>query len=246
MNLEKYILTWHKYTDHLRGMLFNMLSSKELTDVTLVSEDKKQFRAHKVVLSACSSVLKSYISKSTTLSPVIHLRGVKSNEIESILQFIYLGEAAFDLYRIKDFLNVARRLDIKGIDYDLKIPDTVHFVDVSKQKWDQTNKLRIEAKEIRESSNRNRRHVRSKQDKRYPCKQCNYISKLRNNLDQHVKSIHKGVVYPCDQCNLISSNPNNLRQHKKSVHEKVKYLCDKCSFKATRPGYLRKHIKEVH
>ena len=35
-----FTLTWKTYTDHLREMLRNMMSSKELTDVTLVSGDK--------------------------------------------------------------------------------------------------------------------------------------------------------------------------------------------------------------
>ena len=39
MNQEKFNLTWHTYTDHLREMLHNMMSSEEFTDVTLVSED---------------------------------------------------------------------------------------------------------------------------------------------------------------------------------------------------------------
>ena len=61
MNQEKFNLTWHTYTDHLRLMLNDMMSVNELTDITLVLEDKTKFRAHKVVLSACSSVFKSII-----------------------------------------------------------------------------------------------------------------------------------------------------------------------------------------
>ena len=44
MNQEKFNLTWHTYTDHLREMLHNLLFSEDLTDVTLVSEDKKRFK----------------------------------------------------------------------------------------------------------------------------------------------------------------------------------------------------------
>ena len=57
MSQEKLNLTWHTYTDHLREMLNDMMSD-ELTDVTLVSEDKKKFKAHKVVLCASSLVQK--------------------------------------------------------------------------------------------------------------------------------------------------------------------------------------------
>ena len=112
MNVEKLNLTWHTYTDHLREMLHNMLSSNELTDVTLVSEDKKQFKAHKVVLSASSSVFKSIISENIISSPIIHFRGIQSYEIESILQFIYLGEATFYQDRMNEFINVAKSLEI--------------------------------------------------------------------------------------------------------------------------------------
>ena len=88
MNQEKISLSWHTYNDHLREMLHNMMSSNELTDVTIVSEDKKQFKAHKVILSASSSVFQSIISDSSVSSPIIYLRGIDSAEIESILQFI--------------------------------------------------------------------------------------------------------------------------------------------------------------
>ena len=41
MSQEMFDLTWQTYTDHLREMLHGMMTSKELTDVTLVSDDKK-------------------------------------------------------------------------------------------------------------------------------------------------------------------------------------------------------------
>ena len=123
MNQEKFNLTWHTYTDHLRGMLHDMMSSNELTDVTLVSEDKKKFKAHKVVLSACSSVFKGIISDTFLSSPIIYLRGIQSFEIESILQFIYLGEATFYQERMNEFINVAKSLEIKEISKDIEIPE---------------------------------------------------------------------------------------------------------------------------
>ena len=118
MNQEKFDLTWHTYTDHLREMLHDMMTSNDLTDVTLVSEDKKQFKAHKVVLSASSAVFKSIISENYSKSPVIYLRGILSYEIESILQFIYLGKATFYQERMNEFLQVGKSLEIKEINSD--------------------------------------------------------------------------------------------------------------------------------
>ena len=62
MNQEKYNLNWLTYTDHLREMLHEMMKSNDLTDVTLLCDDKRKFKAHKIVLSACSSVFKSIIN----------------------------------------------------------------------------------------------------------------------------------------------------------------------------------------
>ena len=115
MNQEKFDLTWHTYTDHLREMLHDMMVSNDLTDVTLVSEDKKHFKAHKVVLSACSTVFREIIGDNYNSNPVIYLRGIQSYEVESILQFIYLGQATFDQKRMNEFLNVGKSLEIKEI-----------------------------------------------------------------------------------------------------------------------------------
>ena len=74
MNQEKYNLNWHTYSDHLREMLHKMMKSDELTDVTLVCDDQKQFKAHKIVLSACSTVFKNIIDTSPQTSSIIYLR----------------------------------------------------------------------------------------------------------------------------------------------------------------------------
>ena len=91
---EKYTLTWHNYSDHLREALQEMMTTSEFADVTLITDDKQQIRAHRNILSAASPVFKSILQlNSTNTNPVIYLRGIQYSEMESIMQFIYLGEA---------------------------------------------------------------------------------------------------------------------------------------------------------
>ena len=91
---NKYTLTWQTYSDHLRDILKDLSSDDSFADVTLVTDDKKQIKAHRNILSACSSVFKEILQINTNNNhPVIYLRGIQHSEIESILQFIYLGEA---------------------------------------------------------------------------------------------------------------------------------------------------------
>ena len=111
MHEEKYTLTWHTYSDQLRNILKEMSSDDSFADVTLVTDDKKQIKAHRNILSACSSVFKEILQINTNNNhPVIYLRGIQYSEMESILQFIYMGEAKFYEERMNEFLNVAKNL----------------------------------------------------------------------------------------------------------------------------------------
>ena len=58
MNQEKYSLTWHSYSDHLKSMMKEFMMNEDFSDLTLVTEDKKQIRANINVLSVCSPVFK--------------------------------------------------------------------------------------------------------------------------------------------------------------------------------------------
>ena len=62
MAQEQFNLNWHTYSDHLQEMMQNLMQSNNFTDVTLVSEDKTRFKAHKFVLSNCSPVFESMIT----------------------------------------------------------------------------------------------------------------------------------------------------------------------------------------
>ena len=100
-----------------------MMKSDELTDVTLVCDDQKQFKAHRIILSACSTVFKNIINTLPQNSSIIYLRGIQSHEMESILEFMYLGVATFYQERMNEFLNVSKNLKIKEIIKDVEYDD---------------------------------------------------------------------------------------------------------------------------
>lgn len=81
----------------------NAACADHLTDVTLVSDDKKQFKAHKFILSSQSSVLKSIISDLPQSSPVIYLRGIHHQHLQTILKFIYLGATSLNKEDVNEF-----------------------------------------------------------------------------------------------------------------------------------------------
>ena len=55
---------------------------------------------------------------------MIYLRGVKQKELQSILQFMYLGETTIYPERIHEFMALARDLEVK----ELLEEDTLLYV----------------------------------------------------------------------------------------------------------------------
>merc|ERR1712026_556487 len=104
---------WQTFSEHLQQMLKSLHQHQLYSDVTLVSDDQTQFKAHKIVLSACSPVFKKIIDSNPSQHPLIYLRGIQSYEMESILQFMCLGEGKFHQERMGEFIKVAKDLEVK-------------------------------------------------------------------------------------------------------------------------------------
>ena len=115
MHQEMYSITWHNYSDHLRSMMKELMTNEDFSDVTLVTEDKKHLKANANILSSCSPVFEDILKKDKNSSRIIFLRGVQHSEMESIIQYIYLGEAKFYMERIDEFFGVAKSLEIKEL-----------------------------------------------------------------------------------------------------------------------------------
>merc|ERR1711981_24422 len=112
---DRYNLNWYTFSEHLQLMFKDLYEEGKHSDVTLVCDDQIQFKAHKIVLSACSPVFKKIIDNNPSQHPLIYLRGIQSYEMESILQFMYLGEGRFYYERMGEFLKVAKDLEVKEI-----------------------------------------------------------------------------------------------------------------------------------
>ena len=246
MGQDKCNLAWQNYTDHLREMLNELLESNELTDVTVVSEDSKQFKAHKVVLCASSLVFKNILCYGSFSNPILYLRGIQSHEIESILQFIYLGKVTLHQDSMNEFLYVAKSLEIKEISKENAVDK--EFENEKFQQSIELSKSNIVQEHIKEDS-----VIKQMQNNSvYACEQCdnqnrcNFIADRLSNLNRHKSSVHEGIKYPCDQCNNQFTRKFHLKEHVKSVHKGVRYPCDQCTFKAARLRNLNRHISTVH
>ena len=115
MHQKNYIVRRHAYSDHLKSMMKELMMNEDFSDVTLVTEDKKHIKANINILKTCSPVFNDILKKEKNSNQIMYLRGVQFSEMESIMQFIYLGKATFYEERIDEFLAVAKSHEIKGL-----------------------------------------------------------------------------------------------------------------------------------
>ena len=110
---EKYNLTWHNYSDHCKQILQDLITTNDFSDVTLVTEDKRQIKAHRNILGACSPVFRNILQIDPFNNhPVIYLKGIQHFEMEPIIQFMYQGETTIFLDRMADLLSAIKTLEI--------------------------------------------------------------------------------------------------------------------------------------
>ena len=224
MNPEKYTLTWQSHPDYLTEIMQEMITSENFTDVTIVTDDKKTIKAHRNILSACSPVFKNILQMDITNShPVIYLRGIQYSEIESILQFVYLGEAKFYEDRMNELLLVSKNLEIRELSKNVEIDPAASIKnqqDIT-DAVDHTNITEEEQGSIMES-------------------EPSYDKEVKRS-----KIIKVGSKFQCPQCDKAFSWNSHVHAHIRSVHEGVKYACNQCDYQATRQSLLTTHIQSV-
>ena len=100
---EKFCLKWTDFETNV-SKSFGILRNEEyLHDVTLVCDDNSQVSAHKLVLSACSEYFKTIFRKNIQASPLVCLGGISEPELNSILDYMYNGEAKIFQENLENF-----------------------------------------------------------------------------------------------------------------------------------------------
>ena len=227
-------------------MMKELMMNEDYSDVTLVTEDKKHIKANANILSACSPVFKEVFKRDKNSSTIMYLRGIQFSEIESILQFIYLGEATFYEERMDEFLAVAKSLEIKELCN--AEPETKNEPNEETLKSDPVTPTdNVEEQTV--TSDVIKSHAQQKRRRKYgqyECEPCQKTFTLQQNLTRHIQSVHEGVKYTCDQCDDQFSQKSSLSAHIQSKHEGIKYACNQCDYQTGYQSDLTRHIQSVH
>ena len=112
---EHYCLRWTNHGSHVLGVFVQLLRDESLVDVTLSAEGRS-VRAHKMVLSACSSFFRTlFVQHADQRHPIIILKDTKFEELQSLIQFMYKGEVSVEYGQLATLLKSAENLRVKGL-----------------------------------------------------------------------------------------------------------------------------------
>ena len=112
---EKLCLRWNDFQHSIVSSYQELHKGSDFSDVTLVCEEDKQFEAHILILSACSPFFSRILNGNKHSHPMIYMRGIRANDMEDILDFIYLGEASIYQDNLESYLALAEELQLKGL-----------------------------------------------------------------------------------------------------------------------------------
>ena len=112
---EKLCLQWNDFQENVNVAFRNLRGDETFTDVTLACEDGRQVEAHKVILAASSPLFKKMLERNKHLHPLIYMRGLKSDDLFAIIDFLYCGEANVFQENLDSFLSIAEELQLKGL-----------------------------------------------------------------------------------------------------------------------------------
>merc|ERR1712142_370870 len=104
---------------NIRDSFSKLRNDQRFYDVTLVTEDGKHIQAHKIILSAGSHFFNDIFMKSNPKDMLIYLKGISSDKLEPIIEFLYNGETFITQEEVKVFIDTGKELQVKGLEGEL-------------------------------------------------------------------------------------------------------------------------------
>ena len=259
---EQVSLKWKDFKNKSTGLLESLRRDTNFTDVTLVTEDGQCVDGHKVLLAGSSQFFRKLLKTKQPSHPLIYMRGVKhSSDLDSILDFVYLGEAFVEKVKLNNFLELAGELGIKGLSRNLQIDqeEAVSGDRYGKQEGiTHEYKEEIRCKDQEGLTNLNNIEINSHHIHEElfpePADDESYISVILENLDKRVKSLirpgqssNKGKkTKTCKECGKEGAH-QTIKDHVESKHIKGTSLpCIMCSKTFGSRATLKQHIYNAH
>ena len=250
---EKLFLKWNEFNENVSSAFGDRRKDMEFADVTLACEDGQQVEAHKVILASGSPFFLDILRRNRHPHPLIYMRGLKSENLGAMIDFLYYGEAKVCQEDLDSFLAVAEEFGLKGLTGNLKLDEEIHFTKAPKQK--------VKMESIEYISTDSTDSTDSSLTAEIFVEETEAVTKTvtadLQNLDEQIKSMMElGEAMSLGKttrtsriCKLCGKQgfDMNIRNHIESVHiTGVSHPCNICGKMSRSRSALWKHTSNHH
>ena len=123
-------MSFFKSSNHIIDVLDDSLTFSFGSNVTLVSNDEKCFKAHRIVLCASSKLLEDIFSEYPCEETTLIFSDVNGDILKSLLYYIYFGKVDLSSGKKKEFETLVKDLQIKEVQVETE-PNEQHKIDLS-------------------------------------------------------------------------------------------------------------------
>ena len=249
--MEKFCLNWKDFESNIREHFKKLRGDKILLDVTLATEDGKETKAHKIILSSGSDFFSDIFLKNNHQNMFIFLKGVKRSDLEKVTDFLYNGEVSIAQDEISEFFEIAKLLQIKGLQSKIEEPveqvtkyedtDIEHEMVQAILDDVESFKTKDEFQNISDTVDEPNPVINDKKELdclieeilektehgKWKCKVCGKIAAQKHQSKNHAETHIQGLSYPCLVCSKTCSTKQNLSAHVSNVHSGV-FTCSFC------------------
>ena len=130
---ETLCLQWNDFKENVVTAFGSLRGDNDFTDVTLACEDGQQMEVHKIVLATSSPFFRNLFKRNNHVHPLFYMRGVKSREMASIIDFLYRGEANVYQDDLDSFLTIAHELQLNGLQQPQNVDEKIEEIIKAKE-----------------------------------------------------------------------------------------------------------------
>ena len=267
--MDKFCLKWNNFDTNVKEYFRKLRGDQALHDVTLVTEDGKHIKAHKIILSAASNFFREIFEKSHHTNLLIYLKGINSSQLDDVIDFMYNGEALVAQEEIKMFLETGIDLQVKGLHGELSgIKENFHEEEkifkcnepndkdiFNKDKSDQMEAFCPVEPTQEYSTSMNVREsdeldveIEDKIEKHgsiWKCKTCGRTATQKTAMRKHAETHIEGMSHACHICSKTFPNRPCLQMHISGIHSQL-FSCDLCGKSEMNRGAYNKHKQRNH
>jgi len=244
---ERYHLKWEKHQESLDNTFQALRRDGHFCDVTIAC-DEKAIEAHKLVLSATSSVFNTILKKHSHPHPFIYLKGAKAVDMDAMVEFMYCGEVKVRRDQLKSFIETAEEFRLQGLCQGAR-EEKINWPENKKicPNPDSTSSLRrCDVKdEILEEQGFGHSGRSSKSSPDRPPSKARQLGKLKSLIDNFLGG-QVTLAEEVKEYKDLEKFVARIKDGKYGSGARVELQCMLCGSKRKNKNHLLEHIEGVH